>query len=167
MRPGRFAGVLFLSMAGVGLLTGCGRALKTPPDPLAAWLPEGPRSQALLLLRAQLPKVIACPSTIELTEGGVSWVDLHSCHPEDLRRRLRFKDVQAVRLIWQKVHMGTDARWLEALHNGSWVPVGRGSGLAGEDGMRALEAVKTALERLGPGRETPHRWEAHARPYLF
>ncbi|MFQ5914227.1 MAG: hypothetical protein ACE5JS_13690 [Nitrospinota bacterium] len=170
MRPGRVRLSLILSVFALGLLIGCGRSQKGPaPDPLAALLPDVPRHQALILLRTHLPKVVTCPSTIEMTENAVSWVDIHSCHPTDLRRRLRFRDIQATRLIREKVHMGFDQRWLDVLHNGSWIPVGRGvgRGLGREARMLALEGVKAALERLSPGRETPHEWKVQPRPFLF
>ena len=164
---GRVLGLLLL--AWVGVLGGCGR---TPgglrPDPVASLLPKGPRADALISLRRYLPRAVTCPATIELTENGASWVDIHSCHPVDLRRGLRFKDVQAARLILQKVSLGFDQRWVEVLHNRAWVPIGRGvGGLRGNQGVRILEGVKSALERLGPGRKTSHRWKIRARPYLF
>ncbi len=169
MGLGRAGRVVCLFLIGAGVLLGCSRGPKAlPADPLAGVLAAGPRSRALIFLRLHLPRVVTCPSTIELTENGVSWVDIHSCHPTDLRRRLRFKDIRAARLIWEKIHMGFDQRWLEVMHNNGWVPIGRGvAGPRGEKRMQNLEGVKTALERLSPGRETPHRWKAHARPFLF
>ncbi len=158
-----------LILIGVGALGGCGRSAVTPrPDPVAPFLPKGPRSDALILLRRILPRAVTCPATIELTQNEVSWVDIHSCQPTDLRRGLRFQDIQAARLILLKVHMGFDQRWVEVLHNRAWVPIGRGMNrLRGKKGKRILEGVKAALERLGPGRETPHKWNRQARPYLF
>ncbi|MFQ5692883.1 MAG: hypothetical protein ACE5IM_07560 [Nitrospinota bacterium] len=173
MKPGRCGRAICLAVVSAGVLVaGCGRVLKGPADPLAGLLPGGPRSQSLLVLRAYLPRVVTCPSTIELTENGVSWVDIQSCRPTDLRRGVRFKDIQEARLMWQKVHMGRDERWLEVMHNKSWLPIGRGvgggiGGLGGKERIRVLETLKGAFERLGPGRETPNQWKARARPYLF
>ena len=164
---GRVLGLLFL--VGVGVLGGCGKTPAAPrPDSVASLLPKGARADALISLRRYLPRAVTCPATIELTENGVSWVDIHSCHPTDIRRGLRFKDIQAARLILQKVSMGFDQRWVEVLHNRAWIPIGRGvDGLRGKEGIQVLEGVKVALEYLGPGRKTSHQWKKQARPYLF
>lgn len=162
---GRVLGLLFL----VGVLGGCGRTpAALPSDSAASLLPKGAGTDALISLRRYLPRAVTCPATIELTENGVSWVDIHSCRPTDLRRGLRFRDIQAARLILQKVSMGFDQRWVEVLHNRAWIPIGRGvGGLRGKEGIRVLEGVKAALEVLGPGRKTSHEWKKRARPYLF
>jgi hypothetical protein len=154
---------------GAGLLVSCSIGSKTPPpDPVAAWLTGEPRHKALIHLRKYLPKIVTCPSTIELTEEGVTWVDLQTCSPVDLRRRLNFKDLQGVRLVQEKVSMGRDKRWVEVFQIKSWLPIGRGVGhLNNKEGIQALQEVKSALERLSQGRETPHHWKSQARSFLF
>jgi hypothetical protein len=168
MRTGIALQVLSLWI-GAGLLVSCSIGSKTPsPDPVAAWLPGEPRHQALIHLRTYLPEIVTCPSTIELTEEGVSWVDPHTCSPVDLRRRLTFKDLKDVRLVWERVSMGRDQRWVEVFQNKNWLPIGRGVGhLNNEEGIHALQEVKSALERLSQGRETPHQWNSQARSFLF
>ncbi len=151
-----------------GWVSGCGRPPKAQPDPIAALLTKSPQDQALIELRRYLSKGVTCPETLELGRAGVSWVDMNSCRSTDIRRGLRFQDLQRARLIRQIVHMGVDRQWLEVKHNNTWVPIGRGvSGLRGKDGARILEGLKSALERLGPGSETPHHWTVQAQPFLF
>ena len=151
-----------------GWVSGCGKTLKTEPEPLVSLLLKEPQNQALIELRRYLPKAVTCPETLELDRAGVSWAGVKSCRSTDIRRGLRFQDLQRTRLIRRVVHMGFDRQWLEVKHNNTWIPIGRGvSGLHGKGGARILEGLKSALERLGPGSETPHHWTVQAQPFLF
>lgn len=164
-----FALAIILTVAVIGLL-GCAGS---PPatdlyGPLEKELDPSPRTQALLSLRAQMSALLMCPQTLEITGRFASWVPLEACDPEGLRNRLVFEEVKEVRLVWEKVHLGRDLRWVEVLHRETWTPIGRGlRGSHRSEAIRRLESIKEALEVLAFGKTTPTRWRGHTRPYLF
>ena len=159
---------LVLTMMGLG---GCAASPPSPVDlygPLEKELDRSPRTLALLSLRAHMGSLLTCPQTLEVTERSASWVPLEACDPSGLRTRLFFAEIKEVRLIWEKVHLGRDLRWVEVFHRETWTPIGRG--LRGNQRPQAafrLESIKEALEVLALGSTTPNRWWARTRPYLF
>jgi hypothetical protein len=153
----------------VGLVA-CARSSQPALDlfgPLEKELDPSPRTLALLSLRAHMSALLLCPRTLEVTERSASWVPLEVCDPQGLRNRLAFEEIKEVRLIWEKVHLGRDLRWVEVFHRQTWTPIGRGLRSHRLEAIQRLESIKEVLEVLAFGKTTPNRWWGHTRPYLF